>query len=134
MPKSKSPWMVAGSWRKRVPFLVALTAAAVCLNGCLTRTSGPPWPYVKAAESVPERDQTRVHLAARMEAMETEMQRLRQMIELTQASGGESRAVSNLESRVTFIERQLGIEPPVVSSSPASTYPAPVPPPPGSHH
>jgi tol-pal system protein YbgF len=121
--------LVTGSWSKRLMLLVVFATAAVLLSGCLYRTSGPTLPYVKAADSVPNPDQARVHLAARMESMETEMQQLRQMIELLQASGGDSRAIGDLEIRVAFIERQLGIEPPQIPPSQAGIprAPAPVP-------
>ncbi|MBI5248478.1 MAG: hypothetical protein HY912_03190, partial [Desulfomonile tiedjei] len=89
----------------------ALILVMLCLSGCLTRTAGPTLPYVKPAQSVPNTDPGPVHLAARMEDMDAEMRRLRDMIERSQAVGNE-RAVKVLQDRVAFIEKQLGIEPP----------------------
>jgi tol-pal system protein YbgF len=45
-----------------------------------------------------------------MQDMEIEMQRLREMIERLQASGGNEQVVRSLQERVANIERQLGIE------------------------
>jgi len=89
-----------------------IVLAGMSLNGCLTRSGGPTLPYVKPAQSVPSVDTARVHLASRMEDLETEMRRLTGMMESLQASGGSKQAIADLQKRVVFIERQLGIEPP----------------------
>jgi len=49
-------------------------------------------------------------MASRLQDMDIEMQRLRGMLERLQAAGGNEQAVRNLQERVTFIERQLGLE------------------------
>jgi len=49
-------------------------------------------------------------MASRLQDMEIEMQRLRGMLERLQASGGNEQTVRNLQERVAFIERQLGLE------------------------
>lgn len=88
-----------------------LILVMLSLSGCLTRTAGPTLPYVKPAQSVPPTDPGPVHLAARIEQMEIEIQRLRDMIERAQA-GGNDRLVRSLQERVFAIEKQLGLEPP----------------------
>ncbi|MCA1961521.1 MAG: tol-pal system protein YbgF [Desulfomonile sp.] len=81
------------------------------LSGCLARSNSPGLPYVKPANMVPPVDQTQVHLAARMDEMDAELQRLRGAIERMQAAGGQEGVVKNLQERVAFIERQLSIDP-----------------------
>jgi tol-pal system protein YbgF len=49
--------------------------------------------------------------------MEAEMQRLREMIERFQASGGNDQVVRNLQERVALIERRLGAAPPAQSNA-----------------
>lgn len=88
-----------------------LILVMLSLSGCLTRTAGPTLPYVKPAQSVPPSDPAPVHLAARMEQMEVEIQRLRDMIERAQV-GGNDRLVRSLQERVALIEKQLGLQPP----------------------
>jgi tol-pal system protein YbgF len=88
-----------------------LILVMLSLSGCLTRTAGPTLPYVKPAQMIPPSDPGPVHLAARVEQMEIEIQRLRDMIERAQA-GGNDRLVRNLQERVGAIEKQLGLEPP----------------------
>lgn len=90
--------------------LVPLVLVMCSVSGCLTRTANPELPYVKPAQSVPQINPVPVQMASRIQDMEIEMQRLREMIERLQASGGNEQAVRNLQERVTLIERQLGIE------------------------
>ncbi len=81
------------------------------LPGCLTRTSAPSLPYVAApAHSAPSVDPAAVHLVARMQELESEVQRMRDQIERLQASGGHETEIRNLNERVVVIERQLGIQ------------------------
>lgn len=96
-----------------------LILVMLSLSGCLTRTAGPTLPYVKPAQSVPAVDPGPVHLAARVEDMEAEIQRLRDMIERAQ-TGGNDRVVKNLQERVAFIERQMGIESPKEPAPPTA--------------
>lgn len=102
-----------------------LILVTLALSGCLTRTSGPTLPYVKPAQSVPHTDPGTVHLAARVEEMETEMRRLRDMIERAQA-GGNDRLVKTLQDRVASIEKHLGLEAPREASVPAAPTSQPV--------
>jgi tol-pal system protein YbgF len=51
-----------------------------------------------------------------MEDLETEMRRLTGMMESLRSSGGDKQAIADLQKRVAFIERQLGIEPPRTGS------------------
>lgn len=89
-------------------FAVALSCG---LSGCLARSNTPGLPYVKPANVVQPVDTARVHLVARVEEMDGELQRLRGLIERVQAAGGQEATLRNLQERVTFIERQLGIDP-----------------------
>jgi len=98
---------------KRSPALaIVLTIFVIlpCMNGCLSRSAGPTLPYVKPANSVPQVDPTRLQMASRLQDMEGEIQRLREIIERMQASGGNEQAISNLQQRVVVIERRLGLE------------------------
>lgn len=90
--------------------LLPLVLLACGLSGCLTRTAAPSLPYVQPAQSVPVVDPIQVQTMSRIQDMEVEMQRLREMLERLQASGGNEQAVKNLQERVAFIEKQLGIE------------------------
>jgi tol-pal system protein YbgF len=99
-----------------------LILVLVCLSGCLTRTQGPVLPYVKPAQSIQPADPGPVHLAARLEEMEAELHRLRDMIERAQA-GGNDRIVKNLQDRVAFIERQIGVEPAKDPGTPVTQVP-----------
>jgi tol-pal system protein YbgF len=90
-------------------FFLAPVLVTGSLSGCLTRVPNPPLPYVKPANTVPDVDQGRVRIFARMEEMEAELRRLRGMIERMQAQPGEEKAIVDLQKRVAFIERQLGI-------------------------
>ena len=92
-------------------FFLAPVLVAGSLSGCLTRVPNPPLPYVKPANTVPDVDQGRVRIFARMEEMEAELRRLRGMIERMQTQPGEEKAIVDLQRRVAFIERQLGIAP-----------------------
>jgi tol-pal system protein YbgF len=65
---------------------------------------------VQPAQSVPHVDPVQIQTVSRIQDMEVEMQRLREMIERAQAAGGNDQTVRNLQDRVAFIERQLGIE------------------------
>lgn len=96
-------------------------------SGCLTRPGGPSLPYVKPAQSVEPVDPMQVRMAARMEALEEEIQRLRDLVERAQAPAANQESLADLRRRVEFIERQLGIEampagtpkPPVDAAAPA---------------
>ncbi|MEJ2716206.1 MAG: tol-pal system protein YbgF [Deltaproteobacteria bacterium] len=83
---------------------------------------------MKPAHTVPDVDQGRIRIVSRMEDLEAELQRLRGMVERLQGSAGDEVAIKNLEERVSFIERQLGIEAPKSTSS--QSHPSRVPPPP----
>jgi tol-pal system protein YbgF len=89
-----------------------LISAYLFLPGCLTRSATPSLPYVAPAQAVPHVDPAAVQMAARMQDLETEVQRLRDQIERVQASGGNQSEIRNLHERVAAIERQLGIESP----------------------
>lgn len=84
------------------------------VSGCITRPDTPGLPYVKLeqARSVESGDTGRIQLASRMESLETELQKLRDQLERLQAAGGSQQALTDLERRVAFIERQLAIGPP----------------------
>ncbi len=97
---------------KFVTRLFALILSLVSLSGCLTRPGGPALPYVKPAQSVPAIDPAPIQLSSRLQEMDGEMQRLREMIERLQAAGGNENAIRNLQERVSLIERQLGMEAP----------------------
>lgn len=100
--------------------LKAMALVAIALvAGCLSRQTGPSLPYVKPAQSVAPVDPAQVHLAARMQDMETEMQRLRDTIERLQVSGGQEKELRSLQERVAFIEKQLGIEAPTPVGGPS---------------
>ena len=79
------------------------------LAGCLTRSAGPTLPYVQPANSVPNVDPVPLQISARMQELETEMQRLRDVIERLQASGASEREIRDLQERVSMIEKQVGI-------------------------
>jgi len=113
---------------RAVAGVLVVLALSWSFSGCLARSNYPGLPYVKPANDVPPVDQVRVHLAARMDEMDGELQRLRGTIERMQAAGGQDGVVKNLQERVTFIERQLGIEPPAPSGEGRGLPPAaPVP-------
>lgn len=97
---------------------LGIILAAMLCCGCLSRTSGTQFPYIKPADSVPQVDPARVRLVSRMEGLEMELQNLRNMVERLQSIEGNLASVKDLERRIAFIEKQLGIE-----SSPA---PAPL--------
>lgn len=89
---------------------VALLVLFFSLPGCLTRSAGPTLPYVRPANSVPNIDPASVQISSRMQEMETEMQRLRDMIERLQSSGANEREIRDLQERVALIERHVGLE------------------------
>jgi tol-pal system protein YbgF len=96
--------------------VTALTVAILPLWGCVTRATGPELPYVKPAYSDPSQnpnpDPAALHISARLQDLEGEMQRLRDMVERLKAqpAAGNQEAIVRLQERVTFIERQLGME------------------------
>lgn len=104
--------------------LIAGLAMLHCA-GCMTRTLQPSLPYVQPAHTVPEQDQGRVHLAARVEEFEAELQRLRGSVEQLQARGANDKIIEGLKERVAFIEKHLGVEPPPPGPPPASPRSAP---------
>lgn len=93
----------------------AVTATIVIVvmsvAGCLTRRAEPDLPYIKPAQSGPQVNQAQVHLVSRVEAMEQEIQRLRDLVERLQHSAGNLQGLGRLEQRVARIEQQLGIAP-----------------------
>jgi tol-pal system protein YbgF len=108
-------------------FGILSVMVAVSLGGCLSRSgAGPSLPYVKPANSVPRNDPVSVQIAARMQEMETELQRLWDSIERLKAAGGDENEINALRDRITFIERQLGIDQlaPVPGPNPPSPSPA----------
>lgn len=119
---------MAGRWLS-VASLVLVMLAGVALSGCLKRAGQPDLPYVKPAHTVPEVDQGRIRIVSRMEEVEAELQSLRGMLERLQGSARDEVAIKNLEERVSFIERQLGIEAPVNTSDPPHSNRVPPPPP-----
>jgi tol-pal system protein YbgF len=88
----------------------SLILSLLSLSGCLTRMEGPSLPYVRPAQSVPAVDPAPIQLSSRLQEMDSEMQRLREMIERLQAAGGNENAIRNLQERVSLIERHLGME------------------------
>lgn len=110
----------------RIALFGALVVSLISLSGCLTRPGGPTMPYIRPAQSVPAVDAIPLRLSSRLQDMEVEMQRLKEMIERLQAAGGNQNSIKNLQERVSIIERQLGIEPP--RDAAATSAPAPPPP------
>jgi tol-pal system protein YbgF len=96
--------------------VTTLAVAILPLWGCVTRATGPELPYVKPAYSEPSQnpnpDPAALHMSARLQDLEVEMQRLRDMVERLKAqpAAGNQEAIVRLQERVTFIERQLGME------------------------
>lgn len=104
---------------------VTVVIGTVCLlSGCLTRQTGPSLPYIRPANSIPVSDPAALHMASRVESMEAEMRRLRDMIERMQMAGVQNGQLRGLQDRVALIERQLGIE----HAERANAVPPPVPP------
>lgn len=100
-------------------------------SGCLTRTRGPQLPYVKPAQSVEPVDPLQSRFASHLQALEEEVRRLRDMVERAGMTASDPNALAQLEKRVSFIERRLGIETaPSPGQRPTMTVPrtAPVPP------
>ncbi len=91
--------------------LLACLALMVTCSGCFSRATGPGLPYVKPANSEPVEDPGRIRIMSRMESLETDVQRLTDSVERLQAAGGHEDEISDLQRRVTLIERQLGLEP-----------------------
>lgn len=93
---------------------LALTVLPLC--GCMTRATGPELPYVRPAYSDPSAnpnpDPAALNISARLQGLETEMQRLRDMVERLRAQPvqGSQEAIARLQERVAFIERQLGLD------------------------
>ncbi len=100
-----SEWLLTG----RLSLLAMALALSLSLAGCLARTANPTLPYVQPAQSVPVTDPTAVHMASRIDEMDGEIQRLREMIERQQAAGGNEQVIRNLQERVSAIEKQLGM-------------------------
>ncbi len=107
--------------------LLILTTSVVVMSasGCLTRQAAPGLPYVQPAQSAGISDASTVsaHLTARMQDLEQELQKLRDQIERQQTAGANESELRQLQDRVAFIEKQLGIE---------SRTPLPQPQPPAS--
>ena len=72
----------------RIGLFGALVVSLISLSGCLTRPGGPTMPYIRPAQSVPAVDPIPLRLSSRLQDMEVEMQRLKEMIERLQAAGG----------------------------------------------
>jgi tol-pal system protein YbgF len=98
----------------------ALLLAAAPLGGCVNRAAGPGLPYVQPAVSLPNPnpDPATLHMSARLQDVELDMQRVRDAVERMQAhnDGGLEKTVGSLNERVSFIERQLGIDAAVPSA------------------
>jgi len=107
----KSPKLSRSNWSSSLVSILAILAVAPSMTGCLSRSAGPSLPYVKPANSVPYVDPGPMQIASRVQDMEAEIQRLREMIERLQVSGGNEQAIRNLQERVTLIERRLGVAP-----------------------
>jgi tol-pal system protein YbgF len=110
--------------------LCAMAVAVLPQWGCVaTRSQGPGLPYVKPAysEPNPNPDPASLHMSARLQDLELEMQRLRDTVERlrVQAPPGAEQTIAQLQERVAFIERQLGLDPP---AAPAADAPAAKPP------
>ena len=97
---------------RKIGVAIALSALLFSLPGCLTRSAGPSLPYVRPAHSVPNVDPVSVQISSRMQELETETQRLRDMIERLQASGANEQEIRDLQERVALLERHLGLAPP----------------------
>lgn len=101
---SERPW--------RLLLVVSLSLLVASLTGCLTRQVAPGLPYVQPAQSpgLTESSTVASHLTARMQELEQEMQKVRDLIERQQAAGAGESELRQLQARVAFIEKQLGIE------------------------
>jgi len=95
---------------RKTGLTIALLAIFFPLAGCLTRSAGPTLPYVRPANSVPNIDPASVQISSRMQELETEMHRLRDMIERLQASGANEQEIRGLQERVALLERHVGLE------------------------
>ncbi len=96
--------------QRKFPVILTLLIFASSISGCLTRSAGPTLPYVRPAQSVPNIDPISVQISSRMQELETEMQRLRDMIERLQAGTGSEREIRDLQQRVAAIEKQMGLQ------------------------
>ncbi len=118
--------IMTGRLRKsmwKIPLVLALLIFSFSVSGCLTRSAGPTLPYVKPAQSVPNVDPISVQISSRMQDLETEMQRLRDMIERLQAGGGAEREIRDLQQRVAAIETQMGLQPSARSQGTGAAVP-----------
>lgn len=97
-------------WNATSVAMLCILVIVTSLTGCLSRSTGPTLPYVKPANSVPQIDPVPMQITSRMQDMEGEVQRLREMIERLQASGENEQSIRNLQERVALIERRLGAE------------------------
>lgn len=117
------------SIRRSALICVGLIGLCLTVPGCLTRTQGPGLPYVKPAQSVPDVDPVRAHIASRLESLESELSELRDQLERLQAQSVHSPEITALRKRVAFIERELGIKaPPEAAAESLPSTPAPAPP------
>ena len=110
----------------RWPLVLAICVIAMSVSGCLSRQTAPGLPYVQPAQSAGMTDASpaSARLTARMQDLEQEMQRLRDQIERQQTAGANESELRQLQERVSFIEKQLGIEsrtPPARPQPPASS-------------
>ncbi len=107
----------------RWQYLLVLSSILLSMSGCLSRQVAPGLPYVQPAQSagVMDGSPASTHLAARMQDLEQEMQKIRDLIERQQAVGAPESELRQLQDRVAFIEKQLGIE---AKSLPARAKPA----------
>ncbi len=103
--------------------ILPVSLAALLCGGCLSRQVGPSLPYIKPAVSTQMPDPSSVHIAARIEDMEAELQRLRARIEQLQMSGGDNKAVRDLQERVGVIEQRLNIRNAPGASQPQAQLP-----------
>jgi tol-pal system protein YbgF len=92
---------------------------------------GPELPYVRPAYSTPNPnpDPASLHLSARLQELEVEMQRLRDMVERLRAQSGpgNEQVITQLQERVAFIERQLGVEASAATTTSSAAAPTPEP-------
>jgi len=112
---------------RRWKLVLATSFAFLSLSGCLSRQVAPGLPYVQPAQSGGVEDSSPVsrHLTARMQDLEQEMQKLRDLIERQQGAGAAESELRQLQDRVAFVEKQLGIEAkpsPTLSKPGASVY------------
>lgn len=92
-------------------------------SGCLTRTRGPQLPYVKPAQSAEPVNPMQLRFASRLEALEEEIRRLRDIVERAGTGATDNRMLADLNKRVSFIEQKLGIPSTPVRGAPGTTLP-----------